>query len=110
MKQDNCTYCVILITVSSEEEGAIIANTLLTEELAACVNMAPIQSFYSWQGKIQHDQEWQLLIKTRFDLFEKLAKRVQVLHSYDIPEIIALPIVAGSQDYLNWITENTQPS
>ena len=61
MTQDDFTYCLILITVGAEEEGAKIANALLTEKLAACINIAPINSFYSWQGKIHQDREWQLL-------------------------------------------------
>lgn len=107
MQPENLTYCVVLVTVDSEEEGTTIANTLLTEKLAACINMLPLNSFYTWQGKIQQDREWQLLIKTRFCLFAELTKRVQILHSYDVPEIIALPIVSGSPTYLNWIGENT---
>lgn len=106
--KDNDNYCVILVTVGSEEEGAKIANTLLSEKLAACINIVPIQSFYTWQGEIHQDREWQLLIKTRLHLFEKLAERVQTLHSYDVPEIVALPIVAGSSAYLSWISDNTQ--
>lgn len=97
-----------MVTVGAEEEGATIAKTLLAEKLAACVSITPINSFYTWQGKINQDREWQLLIKTRFNLFERLAQRIKTLHSYDVPEIIALPIVAGDSSYLNWIAENTE--
>lgn len=97
-----------MVTVGAEEEGATIAKTLLAEKLAACVNITPINSFYAWQGKINQDREWQLLIKTRFNLFEQLAQRIKTLHSYDVPEIIALPIMAGDSSYLNWIAENTK--
>ena len=107
MTKDNSNYCLILVTVGSEAESAKLANALLTEKLAACINILPIRSFYSWQGEIQNDQEWQLLIKTRSHLFEKLAERVAILHSYDVPAIIAVPIVCGSIAYLNWISENT---
>ena len=107
MTHNNHPYCLILVTVNSEEEGSAIANTLLTEKLAACISITPINSFYTWQGKIQQDREWQLTIKTRSNLFDKLAQRVTILHSYDVPEIIAIPIMAGSLPYLNWIDENT---
>jgi len=108
MTKDNYDFCLILVTVRSEAESATLANALLTEKLAACINILPIRSCYFWQGEIQNDQEWQLLIKTRSNLFEKLAERVKILHSYDVPEIIAVPIVAGSVTYLNWIADNTQ--
>jgi len=107
MTKDNYDFCLILVTVGSEAESAKLANALLTEKLAACINILPIQSFYSWEGEIQDAQEWQLLIKTRSSLFDQLSERVQILHSYDVPEIIAVPIVAGSLAYLNWISENT---
>ena len=106
MTKDNYAYCLIMVTVGAEEEGATIAKTLIVEKLAACVSITPINSFYTWQGKINQDQEWQLLIKTRFNLFEQLAQRIKTLHSYDVPEIIALPIV--DSPYLNWIAENTE--
>ena len=101
-------YCLVMVTVSSEVEGKKIATTLLTEKLAACIKMTAVDSFYTWSEKINHDQEWQLLIKTRLDLFEQLAKEVTLIHSYDVPEIIALPIIAGSISYLNWIAQNTK--
>ncbi|MCC0178617.1 divalent-cation tolerance protein CutA [Waterburya agarophytonicola K14] len=97
-----------MVTVSSESEGKKIAHTLLTEKLAACINMNVIDSFYTWSEKINCDREWQLTIKTRFSLFPQLAEQIKLLHSYDVPEIIALPMLAGSSAYLNWIGENTQ--
>lgn len=108
MTNDKYDYCLVLVTASSEAEGATLAKALLTEKLAACINITPVQSFYTWQGEMQQDQEWQLLIKTRSSLVERLTARVQQLHSYDVPEVVALPIVAGSSAYLNWISENTQ--
>ena len=104
------SYCLVMVTVSSQEEGKKIAMTLLNEKLAACINMTPVDSFYTWADKINCDREWQLLIKTRSNLFIKLAEKIQLLHSYDVPEIIALPILAGSSSYLNWIAENTRES
>lgn len=91
---------VVLVTAGSESEAETIANALLDERLAACVNIGgPMRSLYRWQGRIADDREWQLVIKTRSDLFDALADRVRALHSYDVPEIIGLPglpRVAGS--------------
>src|SRR3990170_607347 len=99
---------IVLITVSSPEEGEKIAKALIEKRLAACVNILPgLRSIYHWQGKICDDKELLLLAKTRVDVFDILEKEVKALHSYEVPEIIALPIVAGSRDYLNWINENT---
>ena len=106
--QDASSYCLVLVTVGSEEEGKKIAIALLKEKLAACINMTPIDSFYTWSGEINCDREWQLFIKTRRDLFSQLAAKIELLHSYDVPEIIALPMLAGSVSYLNWIAESTQ--
>ena len=106
--QDASSFCLVMVTVSSEAEGEKIATALLTAKLAACINITPINSFYTWSGKINRDREWQLFIKTRLDIFEQLAEKVKLLHSYDVPEIIALPLLSGSSSYLNWITQNTQ--
>ncbi|MGK7896499.1 MAG: divalent-cation tolerance protein CutA [Xenococcus sp. (in: cyanobacteria)] len=106
--KDASSYCLVLATVPSEEEGKKIAQALLTEKLAACISMTPVNSIYTWQGEINQDREWQLFIKTHFNLFSQLAEKIQTLHSYDVPEIIALPILAGSQPYLNWITDSTK--
>jgi len=65
-----------------------------------------VRSIYTWDGKVNHDQEWQLVIKTDLSQFDQLAAKIQELHSYEVPEIIALPIIAGSEAYLQWISEN----
>ena len=81
----------------------------MEERLAACANMvSPLRSIYRWEGKIWDEKEWLLIIKTQQSKFEDLAKRVKALHSYSVPEIIALPITEGSPAYLNWIEENTK--
>ena len=101
---------VVLVTVGSESEAETIATALLDERLAACVNIGgPIRSLYRWQGRIADDREWQLVIKTRSDLFDALADRVRVLHSYDVPEIIGLPVTVGSPAYMEWLEEATHP-
>lgn len=94
---------VVLTTVGSREEGDRIATALITEGLAACVNLLPIQSLYRWQGKICKDEEIQLIIKTDLNRFDALQSRLMELHSYDLPELIALPIIQGSEAYLHWM-------
>lgn len=108
MKQDESVCCLVLVTAASESEGNKIARALLNEKLAACVSMTPVNSIYTWQGKINNDREWQLSIKTNLNLFTELAQKIKALHSYEVPEIIAIPIVAGFQPYLNWIDDNTK--
>lgn len=102
-------HLVVLVTVPTVETGQQIAKAILEQKLAACVNIVPgVSSIFSWQGQVEQDQEALLLIKTRADLFEaKLAPLVQQVHPYDVPEIIALPVVMGSKSYLDWIDETT---
>ena len=100
---------VVLITCGSEEEALKIANALVEEHLAACVNLvSPIRSIYRWEGKIWDEKEWLLIIKTQKQRFEELEKKVKFLHYYSVPEIISLPIVEGSSSYLNWLEEMTK--
>ncbi len=103
------TDCIVaLVTVGSRAEGERIAATLVAEQLAACVNVVgPIHSTYRWEGQVQHDEELLLIVKTRDALFARLAARVQALHSYQTPEVIALPIVAGAEPYLAWLRGST---
>lgn len=108
MSDNNFKFGIVLTTVASEAKGKAIAKHLLTAKLAACINIFPVQSFYTWQEKIESDQEWQLIIKTRLDLISQLTETIQTLHDYETPEIIVLPIIEGSQSYLQWIASNTQ--
>ncbi|MBD0334173.1 MAG: divalent-cation tolerance protein CutA [Cyanobacteria bacterium Co-bin13] len=101
------TFGVVLVTVSSREEALSLADHLVNESLAACVNFFPIHSVYSWQGTIRHDDEWQMVIKTNLDYFNLLVARVKELHSYEVPEVIALNIAQGSKPYLDWLAEQT---
>lgn len=103
--QSNITYGVVLVTASSQAEAETIATTLIQAKLAACVSFMPIRSIYTWKGEVHRDEEWQLLIKTDLNRFTELETTVRSIHSYDVPEIIALPIVQGSPPYLEWITE-----
>jgi periplasmic divalent cation tolerance protein len=102
---------VVLMTAPSIEVARQIAGVLLEDKLAACVNILPgINSLYSWQGEIQDDTEVLMLAKSRPELFEdRLIPAVQAIHPYQVPEIIALPIVMGLGSYLDWITAETQP-
>jgi periplasmic divalent cation tolerance protein len=102
---------VVLITVPTMEIGETIARHLLDSRLAACVNILPgVRSIYSWGGEINDDQELLLIVKTRMQLFqEQLIPAVQSLHPYDVPEILALPVVQGNRDYLDWVTRETEP-
>lgn len=96
-------YCMVMVSVSSEAEATTIAKALVEQQLAACVQALPIQSTYMWEGKVECEPERLLLIKTRHDRFEELRDAVTALHSYDIPEIIAVDITYGSLPYLHWI-------
>lgn len=102
-------YIVALVTASSKKEAQKLGACLLQERLAACVNVIDgLDSHFCWQGKIDKAKEALLIIKTRKSLFNKLVKKVKSLHSYEVPEIIALPIVAGYKKYLDWIDDSTR--
>ena len=99
-------FIVVYVTAGSLDEADRLARVLVEERLAACVNrIGPIQSVYRWQGKLEQSEEQLLIIKTQKELFPALEKRVRELHSYSVPEIVAVPIVGGSQDYLGWLGE-----
>ena len=98
---------VVLVTVGDSEEASHLAKAIVEKRLAACVNLLPgIHSWYWWEGKVTRDQEVLLFMKTSREKFPELQKEVERLHSYAVPEIIALPVVEGSTNYLNWIEEN----
>lgn len=100
--------CIIFCTCP-DKTAQTIANTLVKQTLAACVNIVPnIQSIYKWQGKIQQDDEQLLIIKSRFELFETLEKRLLDLHPYELPEVIAVPIEMGSKQFLEWLDCSTR--
>jgi periplasmic divalent cation tolerance protein len=100
---------VILVTVASKRECRKIARRLVEAKLAACVNItSPIDSIYRWEGKIASDQEYQLFIKSTRELFPEIQAAVTNLHSYHTPEIICLPIIEGSQNYLQWVSDSVK--
>jgi periplasmic divalent cation tolerance protein len=99
---------IVFITASNEDEAAKIAGALVEARLAGCVNIIKnIRSIYRWQEKIEDEQEVFMIAKTRQELFKALTKKVKELHSYTVPEVIAMPIVEGSTDYLQWLDEVT---
>lgn len=103
-------YIQVLTTIGSEEEAGWLARLLLERRLAACVQViGPITSRYRWQGEPQTEQEWQCLVKTTRAAYDAVEAAIREAHSYDEPEIIAIPIVAGSPGYLAWIDENVDP-
>ncbi|MGB8656222.1 MAG: divalent-cation tolerance protein CutA [Candidatus Zixiibacteriota bacterium] len=101
-------YILVFITASSEKEGEKIGSTLVKEKLAACVNLiGGMKSMFRWKGQISTEEEVLLIAKTKDVLFESLKKRVLELHSYEVPEILAVPILAGSEKYLDWLKRET---
>ena len=101
-------YIMVLTTCNSSETISLIAETLISNKLAACVNIIKgVESVYQWQGKIERDKEILLIIKTRESLFSQVEQSIQELHSYELPEIIAVPIITGEKNYLNWIQSAT---
>jgi periplasmic divalent cation tolerance protein len=101
------SYIQITTTTETKEQAQTIAQQLVEAKLAACVQITgPITSIYRWKGKVENTQEWLCLIKTQDDLYDKVEAAIKSLHPYETPEIIAVPIVKGSKEYLNWIDEN----
>ncbi len=103
------TDCIVVMVTAPAGEAAELAKALVEERLVACVNIVPgLRSFYWWQGRVEDEPEVLCMMKTRSQLFERLRDRVRELHSYEVEEIIALPILAGNPPYLDWIKKNTR--
>jgi periplasmic divalent cation tolerance protein len=103
---------IVLVTCESRKEARKIARALVRQRLAACVSEIglPVASTYRWKGRVESANEFLLLIKTTRKRFAAVRDAVRKLHSYEVPEIIALPIAAGSRGYLNWIAESVRPT
>jgi periplasmic divalent cation tolerance protein len=103
-------YILVMVTAPTQEVGEQIIEMLIEKKLGACVNMiSPVNSCYLWQGKSYEEEEVLLIVKTRAELFEaEIVPAIKSIHPYDVPEIIALPILMGSQSYLDWIGEMTE--
>jgi periplasmic divalent cation tolerance protein len=101
-------FRLVLVTCATLEEARKIARGVVENHLAACVNIVThaVESFYTWEGKLENSSEYLLMIKTTEERLEELQKEVLRLHSYDTPEFVVLPIVAGSEDYLKWLAES----
>jgi periplasmic divalent cation tolerance protein len=98
---------IVLTTVGSEDEARKIAQHLVETQLAACVNIIPhVESIYRWQGKLESSREWLLLIKTSSERFPAARDAIRAMHSYELPECIAVNIEDGSPDYLKWLAES----
>lgn len=103
------TYVVIFITTADDEEARLISRVLLEQRKAACISIvAGVSSLFWWQGKIDSSQESLLVVKTKASLLDEVVELVQEIHSYDNPEIIALPVLGGSKDYLEWIGKEVE--
>jgi periplasmic divalent cation tolerance protein len=100
---------VVLVTAKDKQEARKLSQALVKKHLAACVNIVDkIESFFWWQGKVDKSNEALLIIKTKKSLFERLRKEVKRIHSYEVPEIIALPIIEADQDYRKWVQDVTE--
>ena len=109
MSDDASNAIIVFMTASNGEEAARLADMLVGAHLAACVQILPeMESVYRWQGKIERAAEILLLAKTTRSKFEELEREVRALHSYDTPEIIAVPVVAGSASYVDWLIKSTK--
>jgi periplasmic divalent cation tolerance protein len=102
------TEIVVMVTTANEEEAVRIGRALVEAKLAACANIVPrVRSLYRWEGRLADEQETLMVLKSRVELFGSLEQEIVRLHSYSVPEILAIPITAGSAKYLNWIRDET---
>jgi periplasmic divalent cation tolerance protein len=100
---------IVFVTAPNSEEARRIANALVSEQLAACVNIVPsIESIYRWEGRVTSDSEALMIIKTTNERYAQVECRVKELHSYSTPEVVAIPIEQGSQEYLDWLRRSTE--
>lgn len=104
MKTD-VSALVVLVAAGSSEEASTLARAAVERKLAACAQMLPIRSCFEWQGQVVEEDEYMLLLKSNSAAYAELQSCIHELHSYDVPEIIAVPVVAGTPDYLNWLHE-----
>lgn len=104
------SYVVVMVTASNRQEAEGIADILLDKRLIVCANIiGPVSSIFLWSGKVERADEYILLMKSRLDHFKELSETVRALHSYEVPEIIALPIVKGSPPYMEWLDISLEP-
>ena len=102
-------YRIVLVTCASLQQARKIGRSVVEKKLAACANIVPrIESIYRWKGRLEQSREVLLLLKTTVARLRPLEREVKQIHTYEVPEFIALPLAAGSQDYLEWIQQNTR--
>ncbi len=103
------SYCTVQCSVSDKQEAVSISKHLVEKKLIACCNIIPsVTSVYEWKGKINEDSEALMIMKTRTELFKEVEAEIKKLHSYDLPEIICIPVIDGSKEYLSWVNEQTE--
>lgn len=106
----DAAYVQVMTTTDRRELAETIARQLVEKHLAACVQIVgPIRSIYRWQGAVEEAEEWQCLIKTRTELVDEVIAQIRALHSYQVPEILAFPVLAGNREYLDWLRSETAP-
>ena len=104
------SQCAVITTTSSAEAADELGRGIVDAGLGACVQIVgPICSIYRWEGEVHNEQEWQCWIKTSTDRLDSLTEYIRMNHSFDVPEVVVLPIVGGSADYLSWVTNETRP-
>lgn len=101
-------HILITTTTESRDHARLMARTLIDEKLAACVEIQTVDSLYRWKGAVCDTVEYVLMIKTRADLYAEIENRIRALHTYELPQIMAVPIVAGLSAYLKWIDDETE--
>ena len=99
-------YVAVLITAPNDREASLLSHALIDGKLIACANRFPVQSIYRWKESIENEPEIMLICKALASNLDSIIKRVKELHSYEVPEIIALPIIGGSEDYLAWVEDS----
>lgn len=102
------TACLVLTAMGTEDEADQLASAIVEARLAACVQIQRVRSIYRWEGETRHEPEWQLSMKTRTGRYAALEAFIRERHSYELPEIVQLPITAGSVDYLRWVARGTE--
>ena len=103
-------YIIVLVTTKDQQEAEKISQKLLKERLIACANIvSPVRSFFNWSGRTEKAEECLVVMKSRRDLFRQVAEHVKSLHSYEVPEVLALPIVDASKAYLDWMSVVLKP-
>ncbi|MCX4247423.1 divalent-cation tolerance protein CutA [Paraliomyxa miuraensis] len=98
-------HVVVKVTTGSRQEAETIAQTLVEKRLAASGQVAALRTWYRWQGGVEESEEWQVSLFTRHDRFDAVAKAVRELHAYELPQVVAVPLVAGTEEFLRWIDE-----